>query len=85
MFCCHALVVVSMVVECSFTMLHVACTHLLPDAVCSCHAFRITAVDKCSVGVCAVLVDIRPIIYEPRGEKTGFLHMRKQRRRSASG
>ena len=24
------------------------------------------------------------IIYEPRREKTGFLHMRKQRRRSAS-
>ena len=24
------------------------------------------------------------ILYEPRREKTGFLHMRKQRRRSAS-
>ena len=24
------------------------------------------------------------LIYEPRCEKTGFLHMRKQRRRSAS-
>ena len=24
------------------------------------------------------------LIYEPRPEKTGFLHMRKQRRRSAS-
>ena len=27
---------------------------------------------------------VRCIIYEPRHEKTGFLHMRKQRRRSAS-
>ena len=26
----------------------------------------------------------RELIYEPRYEKTGFLHMRKQRRRSAS-
>ena len=25
-----------------------------------------------------------PLLYEPRREKTGFLHMRKQRRRSAS-
>ena len=24
------------------------------------------------------------LLYEPRHEKTGFLHMRKQRRRSAS-
>ena len=27
---------------------------------------------------------IRSVINEPRCEKTGFLHMRKQRRRSAS-
>ena len=27
---------------------------------------------------------IMPLLNEPRSEKTGFLHMRKQRRRSAS-
>ena len=30
------------------------------------------------------VVDRGSIIFEPRREKTGFLHMRKQRRRSAS-
>ena len=30
------------------------------------------------------LSTILPGIFEPRREKTGFLHMRKQRRRSAS-
>ena len=29
-------------------------------------------------------VNLSVILDEPRGEKTGFLHMRKQRRRSAS-
>ena len=29
--------------------------------------------------------DCSLFLYEPRREKTGFLHMRKQRRRSASG
>ena len=28
--------------------------------------------------------DFQPFLIEPRREKTGFLHMRKQRRRSAS-
>ena len=28
-------------------------------------------------------IDQIPQLYEPRCEKTGFLHMRKQRRRSA--
>ena len=31
----------------------------------------------------SLTVNITP--YEPRREKTGFLHMRKERRRSASG
>ena len=33
---------------------------------------------------CSHYLSNDPIIYEPRCEKTGFLHMRKQRRRSAS-
>ena len=42
------------------------------------------------IGVCAVngmnaILLLTPVLpYEPRYEKTGFLHMRKQRRRSAS-
>ena len=30
------------------------------------------------------LIDALPFTYEPRRKKTGYLHMRKQRRRSAS-
>ena len=37
--------------------------------------------------VCEALIQLNPLcdalIYEPRYEKTGFLHMRKQSRRSA--
>ena len=29
------------------------------------------------------VIGLRPTVFEPRYEKTGFLHMRKQRRRSA--
>ena len=29
------------------------------------------------------LIKVNVVLYEPRHEKTGFLHMRKQRRRSA--
>ena len=32
----------------------------------------------------SVYMTIGPLVIEPRHEKTGFLHMRKQRRRSAS-
>ena len=35
------------------------------------------------VAICDLVHDVEAI-YEPRREKTGFLHMRKQRRRSAS-
>ena len=37
--------------------------------------------DKCIRTVCPA---IKFLSFEPRHEKTGFLHMRKQRRRSAS-
>ena len=36
------------------------------------------------VGLKAANLNMPSIILEPRREKTGFLHMRKQRRRSAA-
>ena len=37
---------------------------------------------RCQVSVYRTIGPL--VLYEPRREKTGFLHMRKQRRRSAS-
>ena len=38
----------------------------------------------CNLIVSATVLCLLFGLYEPRREKTGFLHMRKQRRRSAS-
>ena len=38
----------------------------------------------CNLIVSATVLCLMFGLYEPRREKTGFLHMRKQRRRSAS-
>ena len=37
-----------------------------------------------AIPISVVCMIVEPIIIEPRREKTVFLHMRKQRRRSAS-
>ena len=49
------------------------------------HIFLISNTDK-AVCDCTIIFgnDLCVCLYEPRHEKTGFLHMRKQRRRSAA-
>ena len=69
-----------------FSALHITCvqsknTNALYGDFCNC-CFKII-IDCCLSGEISEIQNLMEI-YEPRSEKTGFLHMRKQRRRSAS-